>query len=270
MNSSQRQSNKGYIYVASVNKLYYELGLESASSLRDLYPEANITLFTHDMWVDSRAEKLFNNIVTGIPIHRRAKMWCMARTPYDYTFYNDCDSLLVHPDIAKVFDGMGEKVYMCENLLHTVSRRTLMYIDNKGNKPLFHGAVAWYKKNDLNIDFMNTWWSEFVKQVSEPWPFSYSELWKQFDMFTLWKLTSGVVPGFDKFTGLVELGDRRFNCTIVDGGVTATNKPPVVIQIPRPTYKDNMPAYSYIYRNIKNAPAFTHELNTPEKFIKFN
>ena len=89
-------------------------------------------------------------------------------------------------------------------------------------------------------------------------------------MFTLWKLTSGVVPGFDKFTGLVELGDRRFNCTIVDGGVTATNKPPVVIQIPRPTYKDNMPAYSYIYRNIKNAPAFTHELNTPEKFIKFN
>lgn len=270
MNNNLRQNSKGYIYVASVNKLYYELGIESAASLRDLHPSADITLFTHDKFVDSRAEKIFNNIITNIPVHRRAKMWCMARTPYDQTFYNDCDSLLVHPDISKVFDDMGDKVYMCENLPHTVSRALLTYIDDQGNKPHFHGAVAWYKKNDLNIEFMNTWWSEHVKQLSEPWPYSYHPIWRQFDMFTLWRLTSGVLPGFEKFTGIVEQGDRRFNCTIVDGGITATNKPPVVIQIPRPTFKENLTAYSYIYRNLENAPTFTDKLNAPEESIKFN
>ena len=85
------KTSKGYIYVASLKKLYYELGIESATSLRDLYPEANITLFTHETFIDDdRPYKIFDNVVTNIPIHRRAKMWCMARTPYDYTFYNDC------------------------------------------------------------------------------------------------------------------------------------------------------------------------------------
>lgn len=263
--------SKGYIYVASLNYLYYQLALESAQSLRDVYPEANITLYTHDTFVDDRAEQIFDNIVTGIPIHRRAKMWCMARTPYDQTFYNDVDSALVHPDISKVFDGLDDKIYMCENLLHTVSRMSLMWIDKSANHfPFYHGAVAWYKKTDYNLDFINTWWSEYVKQLAEPWPYpQYDEIWKKYDMFTLWKLHSGALPEYDKFKGAVQTGDRRFNCTIVDGGRTHTKLPPVNIQIPRNIFA-TFDTMSHKLGKPHNAPTYHDKHYNSEASIEYN
>ena len=53
--------NKGYIYVASVNKAYYYAAKKSAESLLDFYPEAKITLFTHDFWVELGADIEFVN-----------------------------------------------------------------------------------------------------------------------------------------------------------------------------------------------------------------
>ena len=54
----------GYVYVASLNKDYYRAAKMSAESLKDFYPEANITLFTHEEWVTDEDYLIFNNIVT--------------------------------------------------------------------------------------------------------------------------------------------------------------------------------------------------------------
>jgi hypothetical protein len=37
----------GFLYVASQSAAFYKAAVNSAISLRDNYPEANITLFTH-------------------------------------------------------------------------------------------------------------------------------------------------------------------------------------------------------------------------------
>lgn len=247
------------------------MGIESAKSLKDVYPEANVTLFTHECYVDDRAEQVFDNVVTGIPIHRRAKMWCMARTPYDQTFYNDVDSLIIHPDIKDVFNDLDDHIWMAENMHHTISTPDLYYIDqDNGHYPLFNGAVAWYKKTDYNLEFMETWWSEYVKQWSSPWPYEqYSDIWREWDMFTHWKLYSGVIPGFEKFTGAVKLGDRRFNCTMVDGSNHGTDKPPVVLQVPRTIYK-NFKVWEQIERNCANEPAFDDKHYTSKASIQYN
>ncbi len=264
--------NSGYIYVASVSPLYYELAILSAQSLKDLHPKAHVTLFTHDSFVDNRAEQLFDNIVTDIPIHRRAKMWCMARTPYDQTFYNDCDSIIVHPDIAKVFNGISDKIYMTRNLLYTVARRELQYIDkDRTILPSFHGAVAWYKKNDSNIEFLETWWRAYVKQLQSPWPhgdWSHDNL-KGFDMFTLLSLLSGLYPEYEKFKDRVVEGDRRFNCVLPEGMKCENVRFPVVYQIPRDSYS-KFTYWNKVARKLENAPAYNDQPYDSEDSIQFN
>jgi len=258
--------NSGYIYVASLNALYYELAILSAQSLKDLHPQAHVTLFTHDGFVDDRAVELFDNIITNIPVHRRAKMWCMARTPYDMTFYNDCDSMIVHPDISKVFNDITDKIHMTKNLIYTVSRESLAYIDKQKTKtPYFHGAVAWYKKTDANVEFINEWWQAYVKQLVNPWPHGdwADEIWKGFDMFTLWSMLSGLDPKYSKFKDRVIEGDRRFNCVTPEGKTYENVKLPVVFQIPRTEYT-SFKKWPEIYRNIQNAPTYNEQYHDPE------
>jgi len=114
------RADEGYIYVASYSKKYYEFAMIAGESLRTFNRKAHITLYTHECWVDDRAREIFNNIVTGIPVHQRAKMWCMARTPYEKTFYSDVDSQVVHPRIKNVFDELGdEDMFFVMNYPHT-------------------------------------------------------------------------------------------------------------------------------------------------------
>lgn len=267
---------QGYIYVASARYLYYELSLFSAQSLKDCYPEASITLFTHECFVDDRADKLFDNIVTGIPIHDRAKMWCMARTPYDQTFYNDVDSQIVHPDISKVFDNLKDNdMYMCTNLRHTVADPDLMYIDKDQTiEPPFHGAVNWYNKTDLTIDFLNTWFDEFCDQQSNPWPYDWaSDKWQAYDMFTLWKLVGGKYSEFDKYTNLISKGSRRFNATVVDGVIDKKfydYQAPVVYQVPRSTFKNMYPYVYHAKERIANAPSLHSRFQTARDSLEFD
>lgn len=269
---TMKKLNNGYVYVASLNPLYYELAILSAQSLKDIHPQSHVTLFTHDKFVDDRAEQLFDNIVTNIPVHRRAKMWCMARTPYDQTFYNDCDSVIVHPDISKVFDNLDDKIYMTKNLVYTVSRKELEYID-KDRKwfPYFHGAVAWYQKNDANIEFIDTWWRAYVKQLYSPWPHGdwAFEIWQGFDMFTLWSMLNSFYPEYDKFKDRVVEGDRRFNCVLPEGKQSESVKSPVVYQIPRDTYC-KFDYWPKVARKLQDAPTFYDEHYDSEDSIEFN
>lgn len=235
-------SNNGYIYVASRNKLYYELSLQAVESLKTFYPECNVTLFTHDAWVEDRATKLFDNIVTDIPIHSRAKMWCMARTPYDVTFYNDVDSQIVHPNIKNAFRDLEESdMFFTNSFWYTTANYKWAYIDKKQTiKVRYHGAVCCYRKNDLTIDFHQTWFEEYLKQQrAKEWVYDFAhEEWKNFDMFTLWRMTDGNYEEFERFKKLdIAQGPKIYCATVQDNPKEYTRKNPAVnIQMDRNFY----------------------------------
>ena len=101
--------NNGFVYVASVNKQFYNAALHSAQSLLDFYPEAKITLFTHETWVCDEAREIFDQIITdGVPNHIRAKLWALSKSPYDTTLYIDCDTTIQSEEISEVFDLLGD------------------------------------------------------------------------------------------------------------------------------------------------------------------
>ena len=234
--SSDIKYDKGFIYVASLNPMYYEFSLLSAQSLRDYHSEANITLFTHQDFVDERAEKLFDEIRVGIPHSPRAKMWCMARTPYDVTLYNDVDSYIRRRKIRKVFDQLGQNDMMFgTNLLYTVAKEELCYADkNHEHEITHHGSLCLYHKTDLNLDFHQTWYDEYMKQLTTPWEHDWADsVWKKYDMHTLWRLINNFDSNFDKFEKInIGLLGRHWNNTFVDRKQDL-KEPPVITQLNR-------------------------------------
>ena len=47
-----QQQNNGFIYIGSLTKPYYDAAVMSAESVKDYWPEAKITLFTHEPLVN--------------------------------------------------------------------------------------------------------------------------------------------------------------------------------------------------------------------------
>jgi hypothetical protein len=243
-------SDDGFIYVASRDRLFYELALLSCESLKSFSPKTHVTLFTHENFCDDRC-KIFDNVIVDIPIHYRAKMWCMARSPYKRTIYNDCDSQICHRDVSKMFDFLDDCDLFCgSNLLYTVGSLKWTYIDKARNHiPKYHGSMWGYKKSELTTDFMQTWFDEYIKQITTPWPYEkthYKE-WQLFDMFTLWKITSGLFDEFERFNKLnIKILSRRWNTTSQDLREDLDG-PPVITQIDKPTWK-KMPN---VWKNIE-------------------
>lgn len=232
-------SDAGFVYVASNDRLYYELALISCQTLKDYWPNSSVTLFTHEKFIDDRV-RIFDKVYTNIPIHKRTKMWCMARTPYDRTIYNDCDSIIRHRDVKKMHSFLNEcDMYFIKNIDYTVANIKWAYIDKAQTiEPPYHGALCGYHKTDLNLDFMQTWFDEYVKQTTTPWPYGkdhYRE-WQQFDMFTLWRMTSGKFSEFDRFNDLNIIRiPRRFNSCLQDLPQDLEG-PPVITQIDRDSW----------------------------------
>jgi len=275
-NKNIEYMDEGFIYVASHDKLFYEFALFSAESLRTFYPKAHITLFTHEAFVDNRAKELFDNIITGIPVHARAKMWCMARTPYQKTFYNDVDSQIISRKIKNVFTEIEEcDMFFTESYWHTTANYKWSFFDKAQKIPvLYHGAVCCYNKTDLVIDFMQTWFDEYVKQKQEKtwnYDFAYPE-WKQFDMFTLWRLTSGNFEEFDRFKSLnINIGPKMYNATIHDGNNLYDGKKPVVYQIDKHSIKNHMPnLLKHMEKGLNDERSLPKKPKDQKDFIWYN
>lgn len=261
--SNARQSDQGFIYVASRDRIYYELAILSATSLKDYHPDAHITLFTHERFVDNRAYKAFDQVITEIPIHYRAKMWCMARTPYEKTVYIDSDSNIRHSDIKKMHGFLDEyDMFFGTCLWYTVGNPKWAYIDKAGKEPpKYHGSCVGFKKSNLTIDFMQTWLDKYIEQIMNPWPydFAYKE-WQIFDMFTLWRLTSGKFEEFKRFDSLkIKTLERRFNTTGQDLPSEHGGRP-VIVQIDKNTWKKMPHAWAVIEKGINDE---THTLEKP-------
>lgn len=266
-------SDDGFIYIASRNRLYYELGILSCESLKAYSPKTHVTLFTHENFVDDRC-KIFDRVITGIPIHSRAKMWCMARTPYKgRTVYNDCDSLITHKDVGKIFDQLSDcDIFTGSNVTYTVGDINWAYIDRARTiLPAYHGSLIGYYNTPLNLDFMQTWFDEYVKQTTTPWPYSkiYHKDWQQFDMFTLWRLASKKFDEFDRFRKLnIKILERRWNVTIQDIK-QELSAPPVITQISRVSWS-RMDFYNEIMKGAEDEKYTVKKRPLRDPVIEYN
>lgn len=219
-------NNNGYVYVASLSQAFYKAAVNSAISLRDFYPSANITLFTHEKFVVDSDRKFFNNIVTNIPVHSRAKMWGMARSPYKNTLYLDSDTEIRSENIKNVFDCLGNNDIAFTRIVpHVAADR---YID-QGNNLEYHGGIILYNNKKLTLNLLQDWYDLYYKQISCVWSqsdfSSYSKRMQPWDQFTVWYLLHKD-PKYKKIKhGFFPNGGHEFNFIYLLEEDWETNKP---------------------------------------------
>ena len=109
------EKSKGIVIVASNKPNFYVYAINLIDSIRDYHEDANITLVCEPWMIDERAEDLADNII-HCDNHYRAKLWGMAKSPYDITMYIDADMECEHEDIAKVYDELGDYDVMFSEL----------------------------------------------------------------------------------------------------------------------------------------------------------
>lgn len=181
--------NDGYVYVASMSRAFYKAAVQSADSLKDFYPEAKITLFTHPEFFEERDRKLFDNVHLDAPYHKRAKMQGMSRTPYDRTLYIDADTEIRSEKIRDVFDILGNNDIMFTKIIPHVSNTRRIDADNNLE---YHGGIILYNNKPLTIEMIGEWYELYRYQKDTPWSESkfsrYDEGMKPWDQFTIWYL----------------------------------------------------------------------------------
>lgn len=219
-------SDKGFVYVASLSEAYYKAAVRSAISLRDYYPHANITLFTHKTFFNEGDRKFFNNIELNIPVNYRAKMWCMAKTPYKKTLYLDSDTEIRSEKISQVFDILGKNDMMFTKIVPHVSKTTKI---DDSNDLQYHGGVILYNNKKLTIDFIDQWYKLYQEQLSiRNWSQSqfsqYNQRMQPWDQFTLWYLLQQ--SKYKKLKhGLFPNGGHEFNFIYLLEQDNEKNKP---------------------------------------------
>lgn len=192
-----KKPNNGYLVVASRQILYYNWAIQLLESVKDFYPEAQVCLVTEEKFLDGR-ESVADHLIF-CDDHVRAKLWGMAQTPFDTTFYMDADMDCIHEDIAKVFDELGDSDLAFAGL---PKNRWDIFKDTEfpGGTFKLCGGVCLYRSSDpLVMEFMNDWYEYYKKQeAGDWWPLNennefdkenYPYHLRIWDQFTLWWLT---------------------------------------------------------------------------------
>lgn len=184
----------GFVIVASCKHFYYNMAILCAESLKDYYPEAHVTLFTHEEWVCPLAD-IFDKVVTGIPNHKRAKLWALSKTDYDNVMYLDADCEIMHEDIAKVFDTLGD-----DDIKTMKTRDYCSAVTNFPAGRLDHHMGVFAYKNTPEVKELFDQWYEFYFRQQIEWDLDRNlyppEKLRPWDIFTFWRLLN--IEGWDK------------------------------------------------------------------------
>lgn len=219
-------SNDGYVFVASINQAFYRAAVNSAVSLLDHNPSAKITLFTHEAFFRKEDGAFFDRVVTGIPVDVRAKMWGMARSPYDRTLYMDCDTEVRSERISEVFDILDGNDVMFTRIIPHVSKERR--IDDQ-NELTYHGGVVLYNSKDLTLELMNDWFELYKYQKTTRWSESkfrsFDPAMRQWDQFTVWYLLHREPKFKDLRHSLFPGGGTEFNYIYLLEGSDGRNAP---------------------------------------------
>ncbi len=183
--------SNGFLYVASLNPIFISAARYSAISLKDHWPEAHITLFTHEDWIEEDDKKIFDRICTGTPRHVRAKLWALDKTPYELTCYIDCDTQVHNEDIKHIFEQHDPEA----NISMSRARAYAASIDAKfpGGELIDHCGLFLYDNKPKTLNFMKEWWNQYrLQTTASEWAKFDKELYPNYlqpwDMFSFWWL----------------------------------------------------------------------------------
>ena len=224
--------------VASKNSNFYVYATNLAESIKDFYPEAQITLVTEERFIDQRSDVADNIIFCDN--HYRAKLWGMSQTPYDVTMYVDADMECEHEDIMTVWDELRDYDMVFHEL---TSEREKYYairqfrFDGNIEKFTLCGGVCLYRSsNPLVKEFMSDWFELYHRQHSGLWKpkefdsNQFDKDLKHFDQTTLWWLTEKEEKYKDLKIGIFH-DDIRWNYFTQYGYenlVSKEGKPPIL------------------------------------------
>jgi hypothetical protein len=192
-----KEPTKGFVVVATKEKQFLIGADNLKESILDHYEDAKITLFTEQKFIDDPDCKLyfrdFDKVLATPGDHTREKMWGMANSPYDLTFYIDADCEIMHTDIENSFDRLeGNDMVFVE-----LKRETKGHFADWdwGDGDLDHlthcGGICLYDtRNPLVVEFMNDWYYNYKNQKENLFnPDEYQgipERYKAWDQLTLW------------------------------------------------------------------------------------
>lgn len=211
MSEKNKLLPKGFVIIASTQKKYYYAAQECIESLKDFYPEAHVTFFTHEEWVQDSDYQLFDNIVTeGVPNNIRAKLWALDKTPYELTTYLDADTVIQHEDIEHVFDLLPDD----KDIVFTKNRPYNSKITRVGDKDdeimTCHCGFFVYRNNESTRELMSQWYTKYQEQRAPGFdPAPYPKEVIPWDTFTMWWLLNR--SELDIKWGHVAEPDARWN-----------------------------------------------------------
>jgi hypothetical protein len=199
--------SKGFITVATKRETFLIAAHNLCQSILDHHEDAKVTLFTEQRFIDDPNMQHhftdFDQVIATPGGSNREKMWGMANTPYDLTFYLDADTEIVHNDIANVFDHINDDDMVYVNLTKEGAKHFAewnwgpnLYDDGWRGVPdhLAHcGGVALYDtRNPLVKEFMFDWYDLYLNQRIGQWrPNEFKNVktsFTQWDQLTLWWL----------------------------------------------------------------------------------
>ena len=202
--------SKGFMFVASFSKPYFDAAIQAADSIKDYWPEAKIALYTHEEWWDEKYRNIFDHVHLGVPVHVRAKLWALSKTPYDLTAYIDADTYCQSDEIRYLFDELDDETDMImscnrpynakvvyitpeQELTHYKPEDLELIKTAKTHQWDFEGpAGCWrmkwhcgmfvYRKNEHTMKMLDMWYNNYRTQIeSNPkttWPYKWpSSLW---------------------------------------------------------------------------------------------
>ena len=233
-----KEQTKGFVIVASKNQNFYKYAINLIQSIKDYYPEANITFVTEERFLDGQEEEA--DQVLFCDDHYRAKLTGMAMSPYDITMYIDADMECEHEDIATVWDDMKDY----DMVFHELTEERGKYyairefkLDGKTEQYRLCGGVCLYRsENPLVMEFMRDWDELYRKQKGNEWrpPGFETDVWnadlKHFEQTTLWWLVNRVEKYKDLKIGIFD-DDIRWNYFTqygYQGFKSKSGKPPIL------------------------------------------
>lgn len=182
--------DNGFIIVASVTEEYVKCGCYLAGTVKDNYPNAHITFFVPPSLRKHVDEENIDLIIStdDMPNHSRTKLWALSRTPYkNLSVYLDADMDCFHPDVQTIWDQMPDDADILITKIRPYNGKQHKW---STGEMVYHGGFFMYRNNPHTIDFMERWFTDYMKQRAE-WPYPEHEIPKSFsqwDQFTFWKL----------------------------------------------------------------------------------